>query len=276
MAIGFLLGKVPDVGYVHDTYAATNHSVVSFVCGGKKRAVRALLSDAIDLTVLSSWKSLFNGGVGQIGSQVVGIIENLRQLFGGTSIRQPWFGRKLWEGTAPLHFDLPIQFLSYNDAYQEVYLPAIGLLSFLYPRLDGREGEDKLWKKYFVPGPSLDYEVDNHGDGDRVEINLGNFIKFTGCYLTAVSLNIANSFNLDGYPHNIRARVSFDAMDVSFVESDGAFMQGGFENQAIKIGEIVRDFFGFGKNIMDKVDEYSEAISGGVRRFGTEVKNLLQ
>jgi hypothetical protein len=148
-------------------------------------------------------------------------------------------------------FDIPLQFLSKFDAYEEVYLPVVGLLSFLYPRLNdakAKENTANLLSTYFVPGPSLFFKPrepsSNEGSfalsgsgGDHVEISVGSFVHFTGCYLKSVRLTVENSFNVAGYPHNVKADVSFEAMDSSFVDFDGSFMKTGLGNQSIVLNE---------------------------------------
>jgi hypothetical protein len=70
---------------------------------------------------------------------------------------------------------------------------------------------------------------------------IGSFVHFTGCYLKSVNLTVENSFNLEGYPHNVLAKVSFEAMDTSFVNFDGSFMGKKLGNQAIVVDGFVRD-----------------------------------
>jgi hypothetical protein len=84
-------------------------------------------------------------------------------------------------------------------------------------------------------------------------VELGQFLKFTGCYLTSVSLSIANSFNLEGYPHSVSARVSLDVMDVSFVGYNGSFMEDGFGNQAVQMGKIMGAFRDVGAKATESV-----------------------
>jgi hypothetical protein len=154
-----------------------------------------------------------------------------------------------------MHFDLPVQFVSYNNAREEVFLPVTGLLSFLYPRLNGEyQGDKGLLETYFIPGPTIDCRPGYSGSGDNVEISLGDFLHFTGCYITSVSLTIANSFSLDGWPHNVKAVVSFDVMDVSYVSKDGGFMESGLRNQAVRLGQTLENVLSTGQALLNRAD----------------------
>jgi hypothetical protein len=248
---GSLLQEQP---FVHDLYTLGNQSVVKFYCEGKNKTVRAPLSGSFSINVQSRWNEIFGGSGG--GSTLLGIVDHLAQALGNKTVAQPWFGRKMWGGTTPFKFSLPLRFISRFNAYKEVYLPMMGLLSFMYPRLNndqqGEAGKDTadMLSTYFLPGPNIFYSVTDSeenssfnlglGGGDAVEIELGKFISFSGCYLTSVSLTVENSFNLDGYPHNVGAQVEFEAMDVAFVNFDGSFMETGFGNQALMLNDQIK------------------------------------
>jgi hypothetical protein len=252
MALGFSLTENPLV-HVHDMYSIGSQSIVTFNCTGKQKTVRAPLSGAFGLTVSSTWKGYFDGAGG--GVDAVTLVNGIAQLSSGLSVTQPWFGRKSWQGTSPMQFDIPLRFLSRFDAYDEVYLPVVGLLSFLYPRLydeAASPNEAEALSVYFIPGPSVfasQGEASDEGGvfglggsgGDPVEISIGSFMRFSGCYIRSVSLNIENSFNGDGYPHNVEAKVNFEAMDASFVNYNGSFMDKKLGNQAIRLNAELKD-----------------------------------
>jgi hypothetical protein len=249
MALDFLLGNNSMV-HTHDVYTIGNQTVVKFWCPGKKKLVRSPLSGSFNLSVTSTWTDLFNAAGG--GSEIVNILSNAAQLIKGHTFRQPWFGRKLWGGTSPFKFSLPLQFSSRFNAYEEVYLPAIALLSFMYPRSaeEGKEDDEETFASYFVPGPPITFTKSNPDGilgktGDRVEISMGSFLNFIGCYLTSISLTVENSFNKQGYPHNIKAQVGFDAMDVAFVNFDGGFMESGLGNQDFHLNKGLKDAIDF-------------------------------
>jgi len=235
MALDFLLGDSTSI-LTHDQYTAVNNNQVEFRCKNKgDMVIKAVLSGSFNLTVVSHWDSVIKA-TGPVGSQVVEIFDNFAQGLYGNTIRQPWFGRKFWQGTDPLKFTLPLQFLSFTNAKEEVFKPMVKLLSLVYPRLDSKSSTATTFQKYFIPGPTMFYvPADGHDAdlGDRVEISMGNFLSFKGCYITQVALKVENSFSLEGYPHNVHADVSFETMDVSYVNPDGSFMTGGFRDASI-------------------------------------------
>jgi hypothetical protein len=247
-----------DLPIAHDFFTIGNQTVVSFSCAGKNKTVRSPLSGSFNLSVQSQWNGLFEGAG---GSTLLGIVNGVLKAATSRSVTQPWFGRKAWGGTTPLKFSLPLRFISRFNAYKEVYLPVTGLLSFMYPRLDDENAAGdtaSVLSTYFIPGPNLFYTKGGGenlfglggAEGDRVEITIGQFMSFSGCYLTSINLNVENSFNVEGWPHNVAAQVEFEAMDVSFVNFDGGFMQDGFKDQSF----VMNDWL---KGAMEKADDDS-------------------
>lgn len=274
MGLGYLIQDQP---FIHDLYTIGDQSVVKFYCKGKHKTVRAPLSGSFNLNVQSQWNGLFDGAGG--GSQLLGIVDSLKQVFQSRTISQPWFGRKMWVGTTPFKFSLPIRFVSRFDAYKEVFLPVMGLLSFMYPRLNdenqSREDQANALSSYFIPGPNI-FSSEAAGDetkfnlgiggGDQVEISMGSFMSFRGCYLTSVALTVENSFNVAGYPHNVGVQVDFEAMDVSFVNFDGGFMEGGFKNQSLVLNGTLQ-------TAIEKAGEVISGAEGDLAKFVDVVKS---
>jgi hypothetical protein len=279
MGLEYLIADQP---FVHDLYSIGEQSVVKFYCEGKHKTVRAPLSGSFNLNVQSHWNGLFDGAGG--GSQLLGILDSLKQVFQNKTISQPWFGRKMWVGTTPFKFSLPIRFVSRFDAYKEVFLPAMGLLSFMYPRLNDEDQIDgkavNALSSYFLPGPNIFYALASEGSdfnlgtggGDQVEISMGNFLNFTGCYLTAINLTVENSFNIAGYPHNVGAQVDFEAMDVSFVNFDGGFMETGLGNQAMYMDKVLE---GALKTAQDAFNSAEEGVTGGIEKLLNALRGVL-
>jgi len=252
MALDFLLGDYSPI-VTHDRYSAPpsrlqgNACRVRLHCPGKGRTIVGMLSEDFVISGKSKWNSLFGGALGgDIGPKVLDIVDNVAQAIWGYTIRQPYFGRKYWAGTDPLNFNLSVQFASFSDAYKDVYLPAIDLLSLVFPRLEEESKSSAfgdLLNAYIVPGPGVFYnpkrESNLKHEGDEVEISLGKFLFFRGCYINKIDLDVANSFSTDGYPHCIKARIDFDTMDVAYVNPDGTFMDDGFRDASIDMGGII-------------------------------------
>jgi len=274
MALGMLLSGFSPIT-LYDRYtlpsekASTNACQVRIHCPGKQRTIYAMLSEGFVISSKSEWKSLFgSGGSGVAGAdlgKVIGIIDNSAQFIAGYTLRQPYFGRKYWCGTDPLKFSLTFQFVSFSDAKADVYDPMVSLLSLLYPRKSSLDETAHLFEAYFIPGPNLFYNVSsgsNGDDGDRVEITMGNFLSFKGCYINSVSFHVENSFSTDGYPNCVKAEMAFETMDVAFVNGDGAFMEKGFGDASVDIGdgvaslkELANHLFEEGKNLVTKTKD---------------------
>lgn len=237
MALDFLLGDTTNL-LTHDNFVPDNKNFVTFYCPSRSRLViRGILSGSFGINGSSKWNSVIASVGSAMGSQVIDTIDNFAQGLFGNTIRQPWFGRKFWQGTQPLTFNLTVQFLSFNDAKAEVFDPMMRLLSLVFPRLDSNSDTANLLQKYFIPGPTMFYSPNsNFADkGDRVEIRMGDFLYFKGCYITEVALTVENSFSLSGFPHNVKATVKFETMDVSYVKNDGKFMEDGFRDASIQL-----------------------------------------
>ena len=265
MPLDFLLGDKTSI-FTHDSFTV-NHlhgkNLVKFICLGKHRAISGVLSGPLNISANSTWTSLFNA-VNGMGSDVIDTIDNFAQGLYGNTIRQPWFGRKFWQGTKPLSFQIPLQFVSFKNAKEEVFDPAMGLLSLVFPRLDSKNNSAKMFAKYFIPGPTVFYSPTDHyadTEGDRVSVYFGNFLRFDGCYITGVALTVENSFSLEGYPHNVKATVTFETMDVSYVNHDGSFMEDGFRDSSIQIA-------GWVAQLRNKVKEMTSAVGNSVKNLG--------
>jgi len=259
MALGFSLG-VSDLVTSHDTYSPppiASPCRVLISCPGKGKNILAMLSGDLRVNVKSHWKSLFDGAIGGGIGKILGIIDNIEQIF-GNSIRQPYFGRKYWQGTDPIKFSLSFQFVAFSNAKEEVYKPMVSLMSLLYPRKSSAGEVAGLFSSYIPPGPNLFYDTQSDAskdDGDRIVISLGNFMSFKGCYVTDFQSEIANSFSTDGYPHCVNVSMEFETMDVAFVSYNGAFMENGFTDASVTLGAFLQQLKGVVGNIRNKVGD---------------------
>ena len=212
---------------VRDLFEVSANTEVVFKCLNRGITIHAVLSGQLNLSASSKWTGYFQGL-----PQLLNILDGGNQIFFGHSLQQPWMGRKYWSGTEPMVIRLPLQFVSDTNAKKEVYDPAVMLLSLLFPRIANdaeMTNKMKLWGEYVVPGPSIFYNRNGNKDDsvmwDYVSVRLGEMLDFTACYLESVTLNVENSFDTKGYPHCIKADVSFRAMDSMFVPADASFVR---------------------------------------------------
>jgi hypothetical protein len=255
MSLDFVFGQSGIIS-LEDTYAAaTPQKVVlkrSFsgnsVAKQKSISITGLLSGPLQFHVNSHWQSLLNGAngaVGSIASSILSGADTIAQTVAGRSIRQPWFGRKTWQGTDPLSFVVPMEFVAYVDAKTEVYDPMVGLMSLLYPRASNEaysEDTTALLSTYFIPGPTLFYpsELIKNNTGDTISVTVGSLISFSACYVEGLTITVYNSFTPDGYPQRISCTVSVTSMDTPFVNQDGTFMNStGITNQSVVVNKAI-------------------------------------
>ena len=292
MSLPFLLGNTTSI-HTHDTYGKPGQPVnegsqggntvcqVVFTCKNKKRRIVGLLSGGFNVEGNSSWESPFQGALGT----AVSVGDSIAQLVSGGSIRQPWFGRKYWRGTSALKFTFVVQFASFRNAEDEVYKPALGLLSLVYPRYADGVADGGL-ALYRIPGPSMfsgasgsDLSGITNSDrrrrvenamnsGDAVNISFGSLLEFNLCYITNVSLEFGNSFTPEGFPHTIKASVTFETMDVSYVGTEGEFMQHGFADMSGGLGKLLA-------HVLNGLFILGEKASAGLNKAGIRVGDML-
>lgn len=269
MLAGFALSSKSSL-ITHDQYKAGEYNLVEFHCPAKYRVIRGMLSGPLSLNVQSHWKG--NQGVSGMVSQLASVADGFGQWVGQT-VRQPWFSRKFWEGTDPLKFSLPLRFIAFDNAREQVLEPMMGLLSLLYPR-DQEKSGGNLFRLYRTPGPTMFYDVGRADgyEGDIVTIIMGNFLQFSGCYITGVQLNIENSFTPEGFPHTVSATVSFESMDMCFTGPYGEFFTRGFGNQAQKTNDQWLKLKG---HVRGAVDTGLDKAVGYANKVGDSAAGLL-
>ena len=255
---------------VRDIFEVSANTEVVFDCPNRFITVRAVLSGSLNLTANSQWKGYFN-----VMPQLLNILDGGDQALFGRSIQQPWMGRQYWGGTEPMSFRLPLQFVSDTNAEEDVYKPAIALLSLLFPRQAKAVGtrETSFFGEYIVPGPSVFYTSNSDEPstlGDFVSIRLGNMLDFNACYITSVSLDVENSYDPRGYPHCIKAGVSFKAMDSMFVGRGGCFTK--LESSDVIAPEVLENLLKSAKTLATKSKSY---VSNYFDRLGKAFDGLV-
>lgn len=267
---------------------ATIPQEIIIACKGKRRRVCGYLSEGVKLTGISEWEdiastagisTLSNGistvnKLGQLG--FANIAQNGNNDTAGSVLQQPWLDRKFWKHSKPFDLSFNFNFVSETSSKDEVFLPAIALLSFCYPRevnnVDlieksqefvgsvssgtNTKGEknvmnaakDTILKAFAIPGPSLMYGAkrDNQGNatqgdnGDAVTIVVGNMFAFGACYLKQVTIEFSPNIDYSGYPVWCKCSISAEAMDSNYCNSDGSFNVSQWGNSANDISDLVK------------------------------------
>jgi len=235
-----------DSSYVHynDYYLSELSQQVIIRCGPKAVHVEALLSAPVHVSGAASWSPFIKGLEGKIGgSGTITMADFLGRALSGTSLRQPWMSRKVWQGSEPLMLTLELKFLATGStvirgnveefigsdasAYLEVYQPTCQLLSLLYP---GGIGDNGKISNFIPPGPSAFHsfhgsdsmkgQENANGDpvGHPVDIQVGNFILFQSCFVRNCSVTYSPTLDSSGYPISATASLIIESYEYPFVD----------------------------------------------------------
>lgn len=215
----------------HDQYFLDKGSKVMIKSPARKLIINLPLSSPISLSGQATWKE-FGGGLGALGNNPLGKVGSLASGISsslGTSLAQPSFSKKMYDKSSPISFSFEVDLVASYSAFEEVYYPAIMLLSLAYPLLygdlaKGTKGVINL-KSFIPPGPSMLYSEDSKEDGklqgDPIHVSIGRLISLQGCYIESVGLNVDNTFDPDGYPKHIKASVKVCMVETPYATSNG-------------------------------------------------------
>lgn len=267
---------------------ATIPQEIIIACKGKRRRVTGYLSEGVKLTGVAEWEDIAStAGISTL-SNGISTVNKLGQLgfaniaqknnndTAGSVLQQPWLDRKFWKHSKPFDLSFNFNFVSETSSKDEVFLPAIALLSFCYPRevnnvdlvektqeklesLSGSgtntQGEKNVMgaakdvlRAFAIPGPSLMYGAtrDNQGNatqgdnGDAVTIVVGNMFAFGACYIKQVVIEFSPNIDYSGYPVWCKCSISAEAMDSNYCKSDGSFNVSQWGNSANDISDLVK------------------------------------
>lgn len=266
---------------------ATVPQEIIIACKGKRRRITGYLSEGVKLTGVSEWEDIAStAGISTLSSGV-STVNKLGQLgfaniaqksdnnTAGSVIQQPWLDRKFWKHSKPFNLDFNFNFVSEVSSKDEVFLPAIALLSFCYPREvnnvdlieksqqtlgsiagDGTNTQGgknvmaaakEVLKAFAIPGPSLMYGAtrDSQGNatqgdnGDAVTIVVGNMFAFGACYLKQVIIEFSPNIDYSGYPVWCKCSISAEAIDSNYCSPNGDFNVSQWGNSANDISDLV-------------------------------------
>lgn len=272
------------LGQLMGNNAAANPQEIMIACKGKRRRVIGYLSQGVKLVGTSEWEDLVStNGISEM-SQGVSTINKLGQLgfagkntqggsTAGSVIQQPWLDRKFWKHSKSFDLNFDFNLVAESSAKDDVFLPAIALLSFCYPReinnvalvedfktksspyvSNGTNSEggknlaasvrDTL-RVFAIPGPSLMYGAKREGggtvqdNGDAVTIVIGNMFAFGACYLKQVVLELSPNMDYSGYPVWCKCSIQAEAMDSNYCAANGDFNVSQWANTQNDISEVI-------------------------------------
>lgn len=260
---------------IEDDFTSSNVTVpeIEVSCKTKGWKVTAPLSDKIRIGGHADWQEVFQGGMMSLGGSALDTFNNIIQLTSGKSIQQPWMNRKVYKNTKPLSFSFAMNFVATYDPQNEVFEPAMKLLSFIFPRVDDDteslkneirgtlekwhlKGElinsfiDTFVKSYIVPGPSISWgngKTDDSGkNGDAVTLRIGQVLTLGGVYLEDVDCEFSQACDSKGFPLSCRVNLKATMMDCNYVDSNGNFNIEQFKDKQADLSDnlqTLRDFF---------------------------------
>jgi len=213
-------GPAGDFGYVGQS-VNPNYVIIirsqQLMC-----SVRALLQDKFTMKATSEWRSVFGGG--RISSRIQ---EGIQYLTGRALVNK-LMSRRIWSGTSPLTFTIPLKFEALDDALSEVFLPCLKLEQMVLPtQFDTNstgevavEGQGRgLLNRFSVtpPGPSPYEDLPGWKDDDsrrkgseRISVSIGNLVNFPNVIMREVTIDLANKFTEEGHPVSGTANIVFE------------------------------------------------------------------
>jgi hypothetical protein len=205
-------------------------------------------------------------------------VDDVLQTLGGFTLQQPWLGRKIWKGSEPIRFTIPLEFVTIDKAHDDVWLPVVGLMSLVYPRKESDGDTAGMAESWHIPGPTPFQSFvasvsggDTAGTtlkGDSVSVQIGTFLYFSLCIIDDVQVTLSNTFDAEGYPNHASVKVTVESQDPPFVKANGAFMVDSFKNSAFEVGNLIDEAVKIAKRLKDfTVDSFRLGESIGDSAF---------
>jgi hypothetical protein len=112
--------------------------------------------------------------------------------------------RRIWDGTSPLNVTLDIKFVAVhaNRIREEVIEPCTRLQQIAVPNVIPVIGVAQ------PPGPGIAY------GGDRIDIYIGKFLKFSQVIVSAVNVAYDNKFDSSGNPLSASCTLEFSTYEM--------------------------------------------------------------
>lgn len=258
-----------------------NPQEVLISCKNKRKRVSGILSEGVKLESTAEWTELFGGGITSIAGSFIDTVNNVTQLTAGNSIQQPWMNRKFYKSTKPFSFSFGFNLVAENNAEEEVWKPAVALVSFTFPRDMGEKHVTNAEERgligaiadslsyYKIPGPSLDYtgENDTRNTGDAVTLTIGNQFAMGGVYLEKVGTEFSTAYDERGFPLACKVTVQATCMDVNSCTKDGDFLISQFasnqENISVAIQQLKKTLTDLKDGVVKTLKETKGFFFGG-------------
>lgn len=187
--------------------------------------VQGILLNDLSFSTEAKWGDAVSGFLGSLNAGIESV-DKFMQASAGASIKQPWFSRQTYQGTAPLEFSLDFRFVADRDQDLEVMTQVNRLLGLCYPRKTGIVSQlstalGNIVDFYAIPGPNPFFPVVL--SGDYLNISIGSFFYWEACYIRTISGTLSSSLGANGLPNYADVKITFRTMDAQFVNDDGTF-----------------------------------------------------
>jgi len=154
--------------------------------------VNAWLPNTFQFNLEQSWKNIIGGGAPEI-------INAIMEMATGRNVYSQYLTARVWTGSNPLAFRLPLHFVARRSSQGEVIKPIKQLMKMSLPVRSGS------WT-VFPPGPSVIHQAaeqllgwaDTHSD--NITLYIGNYIRIPNVYISNVEVSFDGLLNKDGEP----------------------------------------------------------------------------
>lgn len=220
------------VGFTEDATPLDIRHLVSVFSTAQNRRVRCPIQDQIEMRVGSDWQTIVPEGL-------VGALRKIDPVFQGVfgvTTYQKFFTRRIWAGSTPLTFKLPLKFVAVKDAYTDVVLPVQSLFKMALPRVAGkyllpaeiRSGVDTLTGGRFKPGPltvlsppgpSVTPEILGFNvNSEQINIYFGRIAWFYNVIVKDVSAIFDSRVDSAGKPISAKVDLTFETYEMCTAE----------------------------------------------------------
>jgi hypothetical protein len=207
------------LGNMYDSYSVDDDMTVSVGCDARDLFVKAVMPSKLAFSIKSRWDN-FLGNLQD--NMFFSVIDTALQVTKGISLNNPFLSRKIWKGTEPLIMQLNLKLVSYDDAYVDVWQPALRLLGMAVPRQLGGTGVKALaWE---IPGPkpidlsrvlkvfNIDDVTVSPNKAAPIFVRIGRLMRLDDLFITDIKFEFDTALE-DGYPISADVSMTVSTQD---------------------------------------------------------------
>jgi hypothetical protein len=197
--------------------------------------VHAWMPDEFKMQLNQTWDFIIGGGV-------TGIVNAVAQVM-GSSVFTQYQTAKVWCGSHPISFSLPLTFTARKNSQKEVIDPIKQLMKMSVPyqlsgwtvRPPGPSAVAKFGRsalRSVTPGDSADNFFDALGGstGDKLVLYIGSYIRIPDIYIEGVSVTFSSTIDSDGNPMRGECFLLCNTMYAPTVQNVDSWISPGVSN----------------------------------------------